>query len=185
MSQSQNASIAAARRYAQAAFALGIEAKKELALVDQINALARAIESDAPLRAALANPLVSRDAKEKLLDALMAKADALTRRTVAVVAKGGRAELLPAIAAELNRMLAAHRGELVAEITSARPLSPAMQQQLADSLTKATGKNLQLRLHEDARLIGGVVIQLGSLRLDASLQGALNHIRADLMAQTA
>lgn len=185
LSQSQNASVAVARRYAHAAFALAVAAKKEAALTEEISALARAIESDAPLRAAIANPLIDRATKATLLDALMSKADPLTRRTVSVVASGGRADVLPAIAAALSAMLAEQRGELVADITSARPLSAAMQKQLSENLTRATGKKLQLHLHEDASLIGGVIIQLGSLRLDASLLGALNHIRADLLAQRA
>ncbi|MFM9889208.1 MAG: ATP synthase F1 subunit delta [Rickettsiales bacterium] len=185
MSQSQHASIAVARRYAHAAFALAVEAKKEAALADEISVLARAIEGDAPLRAALSNPLIDRATKEKLLDALIAKADSITRRTVAVVASGGRADLLPAIASALRAMLVAHRGELVADITSARPLSAAMQKQLSESLTRATGKKLQMQLHEDARLIGGVVIQLGSLRLDASLSGALNAMRGQLLGASA
>lgn len=150
-----------------------------------MKSLAAAVGSNAELRAALANPLISRMAKGEILAKLAAKGDALTLKTLTTIAEGGRASDIPAIAAQLEALLFASRGEVVAEITSARPLSDAAQKKLATSLEEATGKKLKLQLREDASLIGGVVIQLGSLKLDASLAGALTKMRAELLAQTA
>jgi F-type H+-transporting ATPase subunit delta len=101
---------------------------------------------------------------------------------LATIANGGRATLLPVIAELLRAELTAARGEVVAEITSARPLAPTMQKQIADALAKATGKKVQMQLKEDAAVIGGVAIQIGSLRLDATLAGALNNLRGQLLA---
>jgi F-type H+-transporting ATPase subunit delta len=185
MSQSRTASLAIADRYAHAAFALAVEAKKESTLTEEMGQLADAIQSSAELKSALANPLVGREAKAAILADLAKKADTLTRQTLKTLAEGGRADIIPALARALAGRLSESRGEIVAEITSARALSPAMQKKFADSLAEATGKAVRLELKEDPSLIGGVAIQLGSLRLDASLQGALNHMRADLLAQTA
>ena len=117
-----------------------------------------------------------------MLEALAAKADSLTKRALATIASGGRAILLPVIAELLRTELAATRGEVVAEVTSARPLAASMQKQIADALAKATGKKVQMQLKEDASLLGGVAIQIGSLRLDATLSGALNNLRGQLLA---
>ncbi len=181
----RTSNLTIAKRYASAAFALAVEAKKEAVLVDEMNVLAAAIEGSAPLAESLANPLITRGTKGEILAALVTKGGALTQKTVATIAEGGRAADIPAIARALQTMLDEARGELVAEITSARPLSDAAQKKLAASLEEATGKKLKLKLSNDARLIGGVIVQLGSLKLDASLSGALETLRHDLLAHTA
>lgn len=182
MSTSRTDMLTAARRYATAAFDLAVDAKAEAALVEEMTAIARAMESDEALAAALKNPLVSRAQKGAVLEALAAKASPITRRTLAVAAKGGRAELIPAIATALRAKLSALRGEVVAEVTSARAISAAVQKQIAEALSRATGKTVQLQLREDPSVLGGLAIQLGSLRLDATLAGALSTMRADLLA---
>jgi F-type H+-transporting ATPase subunit delta len=170
------------RRYATATFALAEEAKKSELVVEEISVLARAIESSDELAAALSNPLLTHTQKSAIIDALMSKADALTQRAVAVVAGGGRANLLPIISEQLRRLLATQQGEVEATITSARTLTAATQKQLAQSLAKATGKTVQLKLLNDPTVLGGLRIELGSLRLDATLAGALSNMRAQLLA---
>lgn len=182
MSITRTEDIAAARRYATAIFSLAVEAGKEEKIIEEISTLAAAVSENANLHTALANPLVGRAEKSAVLEALATKADGLTKRAVATIASGGRATLLPVIAELLRAELTAARGEVVAEVTSARPLAPAMQKQIADALAKATGKKVQMQLKEDAAVIGGVAIQIGSLRLDATLAGALNNLRGQLLA---
>ncbi len=182
MSISRTDALAAARRYATAIFSLAVEAGQEVVVIEEISVLGHAIDAHAALAAALSNPLVSRGEKAAVLAALAKTANPLTRRAVAIVAENGRAEILPIIAELLRADLAAQRGELVAEITSARALSADMQKQLSAALAKATGKAVQMQLKEDPAVLGGVAIQLGSLRLDATLAGALNTMRTQLVA---
>ena len=182
MSITRTEDIAAARRYATAIFSLAADAGKEEKIIEEISTLAAAVSENENLSSALANPLVGRAEKSAVLEALAAKADSLTKRALATIASGGRAILLPVIAELLRTELAATRGEVVAEVTSARPLAASMQKQIADALAKATGKKVQMQLKEDASLLGGVAIQIGSLRLDATLSGALNNLRGQLLA---
>jgi F-type H+-transporting ATPase subunit delta len=172
------------RRYGAAIFALAAEVKKESVVVGEFGVLAAAIDSSADLADALSSPLVSPAQKSATLAALIAKADPLTKRAVETIAAGGRAQVIPAIAESLKAMLAAHQGEVEALVTSARALNAATQKQLAASLAKATGKKVTLTLKEDANVLGGLMVELGSLRLDATLSGALNHMRERLLAPT-
>jgi len=172
------------RRYGAAIFALAADAKKEALVVGEFGVLAAAITSSPALANALSSPLVTPSQKSATLAALIANADPLTQRAVNTIAAGGRAEVIPAIANSLKSMLAAHQGEVEALVTSARALSATTQKQLAASLAKATGKNVTLKLKEDASVLGGLMVELGSLRLDATLSGALNHMRAQLLAPT-
>ena len=171
-----------ARRYATAMFAEALKAGDEATLVEEMGVLATAIRENPPLKAALANPLSSRTAKADILTKLAREAKPLTQRALGVLAEGGRAALLPEVADLLHHQLIKHRGELVAIVTSARPLTPAVQQQVKDALKKATGKAVEMQLHEDPAVLGGLSVQLGSLKLDATLAGALTTMRAQMNA---
>ena len=185
MSANLTDAILIARRYAAAIFAQALEAKKESLVVDQFQTLADAIDANDALRRALANPLVSRAQKTAVVSKLMQSAEDLTQRCVAVVANAGRAELIPTIARLLVAQLSAHRGERSAIVTSARVLSTSVQEQLKASLARATGKQTTVAFAQNPDLLGGIVVELGSLRLDASLAGALTHMRAELSAPIA
>ena len=180
MSAHRNDALFIARRYATAIFALAVESGKESMIVQEIQVLGEAISKDAGLHGVLANPLISRSRKADILVALAAKGDALTGRAMRVLADGGRAELVPTVARMLQEKLSAYRGELVATVTSAQQLTSAVQKQLAMALAQATGKAVQIELAQNPEILGGLVVQMGSLRLDASLAGALRAMRAGL-----
>lgn len=182
MSSNRTESLAIASRYATAMFELAVKAKKADTLVDEMNTLAAAVTGNAELAAALANPLSSRDAKGDMLAKLAAKGDKLTQQSLATLAAQGRADILPQVAELLTAKLAKHKDAVVAEVTSARPLNKTVEKQIQTALEKATGKEVQMTLKEDAAVLGGVSIRLGSYLLDATLAGALNSMRAQLLA---
>lgn len=185
MSASHIDTITIARPYATAIFAQALETKKQDVIAQQFTTLADAIAGNAELSKALSNPLVSREQKLSVLTGLAKGADALTLKSLGLVAEGGRADIIPAISALLNEALAKHKDELSAIVTSARPLNDATKKQLKASLAKATGKETQVAFQENPELLGGLVVELGSLRLDASLSGALHQMRAELTAPAA
>lgn len=182
MSSSRTEQTAIASRYATAIFALATDAKKAPAVVEQLSAVAAAISGSKELADALKSPLVNREAKGGILASLAGKAEKITLQSLATLAEQGRADVLPAIAAILRKKLAEAQGELIAEVESARPLSAAVQKQLTAALSKATGKDVKLDVKENPALLGGVAIQIGSQRLDASLSAALNTMRQQLLA---
>ena len=185
MSASRSSETTVASRYATAIFALASDAKKLDTVVDELSVLGRAIAGSPELASALKSPLVAKETKASVLAALAKKADPITLQALKTVADQGRASLLPKIAEQLRAKLATEKGELIAEVESARPLPATVQKQLADSLSKATGKVVHLNLKENPELLGGVAVQIGSQRLDASLSAALNHMRRELLASNA
>jgi F-type H+-transporting ATPase subunit delta len=182
LTASRTDSLAIASRYATAMFDLAVDAKKEATLVEEMSQLAKAMRENEALATALSNPLLSRETKGEVLAKIAAAADVLTKQSLATLSAQGRADILPYVAELLEAKLAKHRDTLVAEVTSARPLNKAMEKQIRDALEKATGKDVQLSLKENPEVLGGVSIRLGSYLLDATLSGALNNIRAQLLA---
>lgn len=182
---SKSSATAIASRYATAIFALAGEAKKAELVVDEISQLANAMQENDALRTAMKNPLIARETKGEILLALAKKAHKVTAQSLETLAKQGRADLLPQVAESLRLKLAESKNETRAIVESARPLSAAMQKQLVEALSTATGKEVQLELKENPALLGGVAIQIGSRRLDASLSAALSTMKRELLAQHA
>lgn len=182
MSTSRTDRLTIASRYAQAIFALSLAAKKEEEVVGAIIVLVQALGTHSETRSLLANPLLSRALKSGILVELLAKADTIAADSVRVIAEQGRAELLPEIAELLAKKLTDHKGELDAHVTSARALSSIEQKEVAAALTKAMGKKVNLTLTEEASVIGGLKVHVGSYLLDATVETALKRMRQQLLA---
>jgi F-type H+-transporting ATPase subunit delta len=73
--------------------------------------------------------------------------------------------------------LARRRGEITAEVTSARNLSDAQQAALLEALRKAVGGKVQLDLKVNPTLIGGLIVKVGSRMIDSSLRSKLQRLQ--------
>ena len=126
-SQQTSAPSGATRRYAGALLALADEKGQVDGVATDMAAFAKILTESKPLQAAISNPLLKRDQVSAALNQIIETADAgqLLKNFVGLVAKNGRARELPAMAAAFADELAKRRGEVVAEVTSARALDKA------------------------------------------------------------
>ena len=174
----------AQRMYARALY----EAAEERGRVDVANAdlaaLVEAMDSTPELEAFLANPQLDPGAKAGLLEELMADADPVVRNFVRVVAAKGRAGQLRAIAEELEAIVDREQGRLAVELTTAYELSDEEAAAIVGQIEQASGRTVEASRSVDPDLIGGIVLQAGSLRADASVRGRLNRLRRELVTRT-
>jgi F-type H+-transporting ATPase subunit delta len=173
-----------AERYVKALFDLASTAKALPAVEADLAALSAAIDASSELQAFIRNPLLSREQKAKTMQALLAKlnASALTIQFTVALASNQRLDVLPAIASMFSQWAQAARGEMSARVTSASPLGDKDRAAIAERLGKAYGKKINLQVQEDASLIGGVIVNIGSIQLDSSLSGKLNKLKQKLQA---
>ncbi|MBR2734329.1 MAG: ATP synthase F1 subunit delta, partial [Selenomonadaceae bacterium] len=75
------------------------------------------------------------------------------------------------------------QGILVADVTSAFPLTKKQQDALVKKLTSLTGRKIQIRTHKDTEIIGGVILKIGDKRIDGSVAGRLRALRSSMLAQ--
>lgn len=138
-------------------------------------------ESD-PLRRVLENPSIAGERKRAVLDALAQRAG-LTRQTrnfIAVLTDHRRLPLFSDILKQVEQELNERLGFADAEVSSARPLSDAEKKLLEAEVAKLTGKNVRARYQQDASLLGGAVVKVGSTIYDGSVKGQLEKIREQL-----
>ena len=172
-----------ARRYARALLEIGLETKRLRPLVEEVDRVAGAVDESSELRDVLLNPMVLKSQRKKVLDALTRRlgVTAAVRNTCMILVDRGRADILPAIARELRRMVDEHDGNVRAEVTSSTPLTRIYTDRLTKALEGATGKKVMLTAKQDESLIGGVVTRVGGVVYDGSLKTRLSRVREEML----
>jgi ATP synthase F1 delta subunit len=132
------------------------------------------------LATVLTNPETETSVKADVLGRLTAGSDELVRNFVRLVAEKGRAGELREIAAELDALVAAEERVIEVELTTAQSLSDEEFGRILGRIEEASGRRVQATRQVDPDLIGGLVLQAGSLRLDASVRGRLDRLRQQL-----
>lgn len=169
---------AIAERYAAALFDLAEDQSALDAVAGDLRALQTLIRESADLRRLLATPVVGRVEQEKAVTALASRAQfgKLTANFLGVLARNRRLyDLAPIIAAYLAR-LAARRGEVTAQVTSAVALSEKQMADISATLKKAVGSAVALEATVDPSLLGGLVVRVGSRMVDGSIRTKLQRL---------
>ncbi len=168
-----------AGRYATALFELADDAGALEPVEKDLSDLGAIIEENADLRLMLTNPVFSREDQGRALSAILNKAGAhdLSRSFVGLVAQNRRLFVLPDMIKAFRALLADKRGEISAQVTSARALSEDQRKDLAATLKKALGQDVSLSLAVDPALLGGLVVKVGSRMVDSSIRTKLNTLK--------
>lgn len=158
-------------RYATALFELAEEAGALEDVEKEMAGLARLAEESEDFAAFLRSPVLGRAQQGKAIAAVADKAglSGLTTRLLGVLAANRRLAVLPGVARDFAALMAAHRGEVTAEVTSARPLDAKGVDKLANKLKAIAGSEVRIETRVDERLIGGLVVRLGSRMIDTSV----------------
>jgi len=172
-----------AGRYASALFDLASEAGTVTAVESDLDKLRAALGESADLRALTTNPEISRDAAQAAINgvAKLLKLSDLTGNFLGVLAQNRRLSHLPSMIRAFNTIAAAQRGEVTAEVSSAHALSDTQLAALKDKLTAREGCSVKLQTNVDPDLLGGLVVTIGSQRIDGSIKTRLNTLATKMM----
>ncbi len=173
-----------AGRYASALLDLAAESGKVSAVEKDLETLGAALAESGEFAALTTNPELSRDIAGKAMAAVAKKLklSPLTTNFLGVLAANRRLAKLPAIIAAFKAIAAAQRGEVTASVTSAHPLSDDQIAALKTKLTQREGRTVMLTASVDPDLLGGLVVTVGSQRIDASIRTRLNSLAKAMQA---
>jgi F-type H+-transporting ATPase subunit delta len=132
------------------------------------------------LRELLRNPQLDQRLKASALEELLGGDEALVRNFLLLLAEKNRVGEIDEIAREFDRLVAEAEGILDVELTTAVELSDEETRDVIAQIEKASGRKVEATQRVDPDLIGGLVLQAGSLRLDASVRGRLDRLRQEL-----
>jgi len=148
---------------------------------EELADFAAAVRDVPELRAALRNPQLEPRTKVAVIDELVGDADELIRNFLRLVADKGRSGQIEEIAREFDRLMAREERRLNVELTTARELSEEEARDLLQQIERASGRKVEATRKVDPNLIGGFVLQAGSMRVDASVRGRLEGLRHELV----
>ena len=175
-----------ASRYAKALFDVALQEKADVDQVDRdLQAVLAMMQASPDLAAASSRRTVTDAARKSMMEAV-AKAMALTTpvtKLLVLLADHGKLNYLPDLAGAYRERLLAHKNIVRAEVTSAAPLSPEKMKAVEESLSKATGKKVELSTKVDPDLLGGLVAKIGSTVYDGSVKTQLERLRKELVEQ--
>lgn len=164
--------------YAKALFEI---ARSEGALdrvADELFRVARTLEAEHELRQTLTDIAVPPKAKEDLLANLLGqKVSPHTLNILTFVVRMGKARQLVDIADELARLAEAESRREIGEVRSAVPLDDATAKRLGEALSRATGKNVAVKVIVDPAIVGGIVARVGDTVIDGSVRHKLELLR--------
>lgn len=145
---------------------------------------ARAIAASAPLRQALTNRDLPAHERTRLVNDLLAgRASPVTVRLATYAVEGGRPRDLLGTLDWLVDAVAEERGWRVARVRSAFEIDAATRERLADTLRTLVGRPVELEVDLQADLLGGVLVEVGDLRVDATARGRLEAFREHLTSE--
>ncbi len=167
----------AAKRYAKAAFEVAKsqgrldEWEDELA---QVNTTLHNPEAEEFFH----HPAVPPKAKQAALRTLVPREDQkYVRNLMLLLLERDRLHQLPQVVEVFHEMVLEDRGIVIAEITTAVELEPAEIERVRARLKQMVGKDIQVKTHVDQDIIGGIVIHMGGMLIDGSVQTQLRQLR--------
>jgi F-type H+-transporting ATPase subunit delta len=169
------------RVYAEALLAAAKDQKAVEPIRNEYRDFVTALAESEELRSFLRNPQIESRAKREALEQILLGADERFLNFLRVLTEKGRIGEVEEIHKEWERLLAADERVLELELTTAVELSEKEAAGIVSQIEKASGRKVEATTSVDPGLIGGIVIQAGSQRLDASVRHRLEELREELL----
>lgn len=184
MAKIDDRDLAVGRLYAEAMLGLAEERGQSDALLDELRELVEFLDRSPKVEHFLASQMVDEEGRARVLDDLFrGQASDLLLDSLQVINRKGRLGQIRAIAESYRIALRDLRGEVDVRVRTAVPLDDAQRTRLQDVLAASTGKKPTLIERVDPSLIGGIVVEVGGKKFDASVASRLHDLSEALLAR--
>lgn len=169
----------AAGRYATALFQLSQEEGAIDKVAGDLATFESMLQASSDLNRLVRSPVFSAEEQERALSGVLDKAglSPLTSNFLKLLARNRRLFVVGDVIKGFRGLLARHRNETAAEVTSAQPLTAEQLAMLKDTLRSSLGRDVQLTTKVDPAILGGLVVKVGSRMIDSSLKTKLNNLK--------
>jgi F-type H+-transporting ATPase subunit delta len=175
-----------ARRYGEALADVAVDRNQVDLLEQEVGAFARLMSDSRELYDLFASPVVSQVDKARVLETIIERTrpGQMTANLLRTLLRHYRLQHLEIIYQQFQREINERRGMVLAEVTTAAPITRAEQEALAGRLREITGKQVQLQFKTDPEIIGGVVTRISSVVYDGSIRTQLQLVKQRLKQET-
>ena len=176
-------SITSNNSYAQALFELANEDKSLTKVEEQVVAISKLINESEEFRYLIKNPTTSIEDLTKVIETISEKNnfDNLLKRFLVFLIQKRRFFYLEKILSDFIEVCSKARGEIKAELFSAKELNETDISKIKEELSQNFGAKIQLNYKFDPSLIGGLVLKVGSTMVDNSIKNKLQQIQKQMI----
>ena len=167
----------AARVYAEALFEAGKDKGNLDALQSQVAQFADAVDRNRDLQIFLFSPYLSSQEKKKGLERAISGAEAETTNFLELLIEKGRMPEIFRIRRDLDELWKHHNKRIDVTVVSAVELDEAVVKKIGTEVERQTGEAVELSSRVDDTILGGIVLQVGNMVLDASIRSRLEKLR--------
>lgn len=174
----------AALRYAKAILSLA----RDKNVTEEVNTdMARikdTIEASTDLRVLLTSPVVKDTIKIGALNQVFSGTNPMTASLFNVLSENNRISLLGQVALKYTQLFDEMNNVQVAKVTSAIPLSPALEEKIQAKVKELTGNEAKIENTVDDNIIGGFILRVGDLQYNASIAAQLGNLKREFTNNT-
>jgi F-type H+-transporting ATPase subunit delta len=167
-------------RYAKALLATAQEQQAVDQVANDMESVYTTLENSQELKAVLASPVISAELKGNTLKAIFGKVSPVVKTFLALVSENNRANHLDGVAIKYKQLYQELQGKQEAEVTTAVPLTPALEKVVMEKIKTLTDKKIELVSRVDQDIIGGFILRLGDQQFDASVANQLQSLEHKL-----
>jgi len=166
-------------RYASALYDLAAEKKIVDSVLKDFELLQKFIQESEDLKLLVKSPLITSSDKLNIFEKILSKqkADNLTNTFLKVISSNKRFAKLSSIISQFMKINSQKRGDVLADVTSADELSDNQKNGIKDQLKQILGEKLSLNFNVDRKIIGGLIVKVGSKMVDSSLATKINKLK--------
>ncbi|WP_136468181.1 ATP synthase F1 subunit delta [Flagellimonas onchidii] len=169
----------AAIRYAKATLDFAIEKKAADAVEKDMREISATISENTELQNLLESPVVKGEVKKSSLQKIFKGSSEITKGLIGTLTDNKRIALLQEVALKYIILHEQLKGEDVAYVTTAVPLTADLEKKILGEVTKITGNKVTIENKIDESIIGGFVLRVGDLQYDASVANKLNGLKRE------
>ena len=169
----------AALRYAKATLNLAVEQKATDAIDRDMRSIVQTISDSNELKEMLASPILEGSSKKEVLLTLFKNFNEITKEVFSLLVSKKRIDLLYEVASKYIALNEDLKGENVALVTTAVPLTPSLEKKILSQIGKITKNKITLENQIDESIIGGFILRIGDLQYNASISNKLNSLKRE------
>ncbi len=168
-----------ALRYAKATLDFAVEKKAAEKVDADMRKIAETISDNSELQQLLSSPIIKNEVKKSTLTEIFKGSNAISLGLINTLADNKRIDLLQEVAYKYIIQYEKMKGEDVATVTTAVPLTAALEKQILKKVEALTGNKVSLQNKVDESIVGGFILRVGDLQYDASVANKLNTLKRE------
>jgi F-type H+-transporting ATPase subunit delta len=174
----------AAARYAKALLSLA----QDKNVTGEVNAdmvlISKTIKDSEELQAFLKSPVVKNTMKKNALLEIFKSVNGVTSGLFEILIENNRLNILPLVASSYERLYDEMNGVQVAKVTTAIPLTPALEAKIQQKVNELTGNEAKIENIVDESIIGGFILRVGDIQYNGSVKSQLTGLKRELQNNT-